>query len=49
MVLKYENFPNLPTAKDLPCSDDTPVDSELQDLIPHLLNASRQSLPSTSA
>jgi len=37
MVLKYENFPNLPTAKDLPCSDDTPVDNELQDLIPHLL------------
>ena len=37
MVLKYENFPNLPSAKDLPYSDDTPVDSELQDLIPHLL------------
>jgi Uma2 family endonuclease len=27
----------LPSAKDLPDSDDTPVDNELQDLIPHLL------------
>jgi Uma2 family endonuclease len=34
------NFPDgLPTAEDLPCSDDTPVDSELQELIPGLLKA----------
>jgi Uma2 family endonuclease len=32
------NFPEgLPTAEDLPCSDDAPVDSELQELIPGLL------------
>ena len=32
------NFPDgLPTAEDLPDSDDTPVDSELQELIPGLL------------
>jgi hypothetical protein len=28
----------LPTADELPCSDDTPVDNELQELIPALLN-----------
>jgi Uma2 family endonuclease len=34
------DFPDgLPTAEDLPCSDDTPVDSELQELIPGLLKA----------
>jgi Uma2 family endonuclease len=34
------NFPDgLPTADDLPDSDDTPVDSELQELIPGLLKA----------
>ena len=34
------NFPDgLPTAEDLPDSDDTPVDSELQELIPGLLKA----------
>ncbi len=34
------HFPDgLPTAEDLPCSDDTPVDSELQELIPGLLKA----------
>jgi Uma2 family endonuclease len=34
------NFPEgLLTAEDLPCSDDTPVDSELQELIPGLLKA----------
>jgi Uma2 family endonuclease len=34
------NFPDgLPTAEDLPCSDDRPVDSELQELIPGLLKA----------
>ncbi len=37
MLLNYNEYPNLPTAKDLPDSDDTPVDNELQDLIPHLL------------
>jgi Uma2 family endonuclease len=37
MLLNYHQYPNLPTAKDLPDSDDTPVDNELQDLIPHLL------------
>jgi Uma2 family endonuclease len=32
------DFPDgLPTAEDLPCSDDKPVDSELQELIPGLL------------
>jgi Uma2 family endonuclease len=34
------DFPDgLPTAEDLPCSDDKPVDSELQELIPGLLKA----------
>jgi Uma2 family endonuclease len=31
--------PGLPTALDLPCSDDKPVDSILQELIPGLLKA----------
>jgi Uma2 family endonuclease len=31
--------PGLPTADDLPCSDGKPVDSELQDLLPSLLQA----------
>jgi Putative restriction endonuclease len=31
--------PGLPTAEDLPCSDGKPVDSELQDLLPSLLQA----------
>jgi Putative restriction endonuclease len=31
--------PGLPTADDLPCSDGQPVDSELQDLLPSLLQA----------
>jgi Uma2 family endonuclease len=39
VMLKYDQFKYLPTAKDLPDSDDTPVDNELQDLIPHLLKA----------
>ncbi|MDB9510805.1 Uma2 family endonuclease [Kamptonema animale CS-326] len=30
---------NLPTAESLPYSDETPVDSELQDIIPHLLKS----------
>jgi Uma2 family endonuclease len=34
------HFPDgLPTADELPCSDDTPVDSELQELMPGLLKA----------
>jgi hypothetical protein len=39
---KIEDFcfpPGLPTADDLPCSDGKPVDSELQDLLPSLLQA----------
>ncbi|MGH2413818.1 MAG: hypothetical protein ACRDEA_09055, partial [Microcystaceae cyanobacterium] len=39
MLLNYNPRLNLPTAKDLPDSDDTPVDNELQDLIPTLLKA----------
>lgn len=39
MLLNYSQINNLPTAKDLPDSDDTPVDNELQDLIPGLLKA----------
>jgi Uma2 family endonuclease len=29
----------LPTADELPCSDDTPVDKELQEIIPSLLKS----------
>jgi Uma2 family endonuclease len=29
--------PNLPSTAELPCSDDTPVDNELQNLLPNLL------------
>ena len=36
-MLNYSRLQNLPTAEDLPDSDDTPVDNELQELIPHLL------------
>jgi Uma2 family endonuclease len=39
MLLKYNSRLNLPTAKDLPDSDDTPVDNQLQHLIPGLLEA----------
>lgn len=39
MLLNYNSRHCLPSAKDLPDSDDTPVDNELQDLIPHLLKA----------
>jgi hypothetical protein len=36
------HFPDgLPTADDLPCSDDKPVDSILQELLPGLLKASK--------
>jgi Uma2 family endonuclease len=34
----------LPTADELPCSDDTPVDNELQELIPSLLKSVLQIL-----
>ncbi|AFZ42556.1 protein of unknown function DUF820 [Halothece sp. PCC 7418] len=38
-MLDYSQLQNLPTAEDLPDSDDTPVDNELQELIPHLLRS----------
>jgi Uma2 family endonuclease len=38
-MLKYNPLHCLPSAEDLPDSDDTPVDNELQDLIPGLLKA----------
>lgn len=38
-MLDYSLLQNLPSAKDLPDSDETPVDNELQDLIPHLLKS----------
>jgi len=37
MLLKYDTRQCLPSAEDLPDSDDTPMDNELQDLIPGLL------------
>lgn len=39
MLLNYNPKQCLPSAQDLPDSDDTPVDNELQDLIPTLLKA----------
>jgi len=39
MAISYSPYPNLPTAADLPSSDDTPVDNELQNLLPNLLGA----------
>ena len=38
-MLKYNPLHCLPSSEDLPDSDDTPVDNELQDLIPGLLKA----------
>ncbi|AFZ43798.1 protein of unknown function DUF820 [Halothece sp. PCC 7418] len=38
-MLDYSLLQNLPTAKDLPDSDDTPVDNELQNYIPNLLKS----------
>ncbi len=38
-MLKYNTSEYLPSAKDLPDSDDTPVDNQLQHLIPALLEA----------
>lgn len=37
MVQKYDPLRYLPTDEDLPSSDETPVDNELQNLIPNLL------------
>ncbi len=37
MLLNYNPHHCLPSAEELPDSDDTPVDNELQDLIPHVL------------
>jgi Uma2 family endonuclease len=37
MLQYYDPRSCLPSAEDLPDSDDTPVDNQLQDLIPHLL------------
>ncbi len=39
MVQQYDPLQYLPTAEELPDSDDTPVDNELQILIPTLLRA----------
>ena len=38
-MLNYNPHEVLPTSEELPCSDDTPVDNELQNLIPNLLLA----------
>ncbi|MGK7932484.1 MAG: Uma2 family endonuclease [Microcystaceae cyanobacterium] len=40
MLLNYNPRACLPSAEELPDSDDTPVDNELQDLIPHILKDS---------
>lgn len=37
MVQQYDPLRYLPTDEDLPSSDETPVDNELQNLIPNLL------------
>lgn len=39
MVLQYDPRQCLPSSAELPDSDDTPVDNELQNLIPNLLEA----------
>jgi Uma2 family endonuclease len=38
-MLNYNTPEYLPSSEELPCSDDTPVDNELQNLIPNLLKA----------
>ncbi len=38
-MYQYELPKYFPTADELPCSDDTPVDNELQELIPSLLKS----------
>ena len=45
LVMFQSELPRyLPTADELPCSDDTPVDNELQELIPSLLKSILQIL-----
>ncbi len=39
LMLEYDSLACLPSSEELPDSDDTPVDNELQDLIPSLLKA----------
>ncbi|PSF38945.1 hypothetical protein C7H19_02505 [Aphanothece hegewaldii CCALA 016] len=39
MLLSYDRNRKLPTAKDLPSDDETPVDNELQNDLPNLLRA----------
>jgi Uma2 family endonuclease len=39
MMFQYDPLDCLPSSAELPDSDDTPVDSELQILIPSLLSA----------
>lgn len=34
---RYTTWHGLPSSEELPCSDDTPVDNELQNLVPNLL------------
>ncbi|MDY6960168.1 MAG: Uma2 family endonuclease, partial [Halobacteriota archaeon] len=36
-MIESETLLHLPTSEELPCSDETPVDNELQYLIPYLL------------
>ncbi len=36
-MVQFRPLLHLPTSEELPCSDDTPVDNELQNLIPNLL------------
>ena len=43
-MYQYELPRYLPTADELPCSDDTPVDNELQEIIPSLLKSILQML-----
>ncbi|WP_309728692.1 hypothetical protein [Chamaesiphon sp. OTE_75_metabat_556] len=38
-MYQYELPKYIPTADELPCSDDTPVGNELQELIPSLLKS----------
>jgi len=38
-MLNYDTFAYLPSTQELPDSDETPVDNELQDLIPSLLKS----------
>jgi Uma2 family endonuclease len=36
-MVQFDPLLRLPTSEELPCSDDTPVDNEIQNLIPNLL------------